>query len=164
MDHQGRPPSLFFKKGFVMGHIADFTNHLYKMTWSLENIILLTNSDIDNLVITNTHAVTLESLLDSKIKPVNSKGNKIWIFIGRADAEPETPVLWPLDAKSWLFRKDLDARKDWRPKEKGVTEDETVGWHHWLTGHEFEKTQGDSEGQGSLGCYSPWGHRESDTT
>ena len=76
---------------------------------------------------------TLESPLDSReIKPVNPKGNQSWIFIGRTDAEAETPILWPPDAKNWLIGKDPDAGKDWRQKEKGTTEDEMVGWHHRL--------------------------------
>ena len=82
---------------------------------------------------------TLESPLDCKeIKPVNPKGNQSWIFIGRIDAEAETPILCPPDAKNWLIGKDPDAGKDWRQEEKGMTEDEMVGWHHWLNGHEFE--------------------------
>ena len=89
------------------------------------------------------------------IKPVNPKGNQPWIFMGRTDAKAEAPVLWPPDAKCQLFGKDPDAEKDWRQKEK-ETEDEMVGWHHWLSGHEFEQTPGDSEGQGSLECWSPW--------
>ena len=81
---------------------------------------------------------TLESPLDCKeIQPVNPKGNQSWRFIGRTDAEVETPILWPPDVKSWLIWKDLDAGKDWG-QEKDITEDETVGWHHWLNGHEFE--------------------------
>ena len=85
---------------------------------------------------------TLESPLDCKeIQPVHPKGNKSWIFIGRTDAEAETRILWLPDAKSWLIRKDPDAGKDWRQKEKGMTEDEMVGWHHWLDGHEFEEAQ-----------------------
>ena len=81
---------------------------------------------------------TLESLLDSKeIKPINPKGNQLWIFIGRTDAEAEAPIFWPLDAKSWLTGNDSDAGKDWR-QEKGMTEDEMTGWHHRLNGHEFE--------------------------
>ena len=108
---------------------------------------------------------TLESPLDSKeIKPVHSKGNQSWIFIGRTDAEAETPILWPPDAKNWLIWKDRDAGKDWRQVEKGMTEDEMVGWHHRLERHEFEQTQGDGEEQGSLTCCSPRGHKESDTT
>ena len=86
------------------------------------------------------------------------------LFIGRTDAEAETPILWPLDVKTWLFGKHSDAGKDWRQEEKGTTEDKMVGWHHWLNGHGFEQTQGDSEGQGGLACCSPWGHKESDTT
>ena len=108
---------------------------------------------------------TLESALDSKeIKPVNSKGNQPWIFIGRTDAEAEAPVLWPPNGKSWLIGKDPDAGKDWKREEKGMTEDEMVGWHHWLNGQEFEQALGDVEGQGSLVCCSLWGLTESDTT
>ena len=94
---------------------------------------------------------TLESPLDSKeIKPVNLKGNQLWIFIGRTDAEAEALVLWPHDMKNQLIEKYPDAGKDWRQEEKGVTEDEMVEWHYRLNGHEFEQTQGDLEGQGSL--------------
>ena len=99
----------------------------------------------------------LESLLDcQEIKAVNPKGNQPLIFIGRTDAEAEAPVFWPPDAKGWLIRKDPDAWKDWRQKEKGTTEDETVGWHHRLNGHNFEQALGDEEGQGSLACCSPY--------
>ena len=98
------------------------------------------------------------------IKPVNPKGNQLWIFTGRTDAESEAPILWPPDAKNWLFGKDPDAGKDWRQEEEGATEDELVGWHHWLNGHEFEQTLGDSEGQGSLACCRSWGHKDSDKT
>ena len=104
---------------------------------------------------------TLESLL---IKPVSPKGNQPWIFIGRTDAETETPIFWPPDLKRWLIRKDPDAGQDWRQEEKRTTEDEMVGWHHWLDGHEFEQALGVGDGQGSLVCCSPWGHKESDTT
>ena len=108
---------------------------------------------------------TLESPLDCKeIQSVNSKGNQTWIFIGRTDAEAEVPILWPPDAKNWLIGKDLDAGKDGRQEEKGMTEDEMVGWHHWLNGHEFEQALGVGDGWGSLACYSPWGHKESETT
>ena len=108
---------------------------------------------------------TVESSLDCKeIKPVNPKGNQSWIVIGRTDAEAETPILWPPDAKNWLTGKDPHAGKDWRQEENGLTEDEMVGWHHWLDGHEFEQAPGDSEGQRSLACCSPWGCEESDTT
>ena len=108
---------------------------------------------------------TLESPLDFKeIKKVNPKGNQSWIFTGRTDAEAETTILWPPDAKSWLLRKDPDAGKEWRQEEKGITEDEMVGWHHQLYRHEFEQASGVGDGQGSLACCSPWGHRELDTT
>ena len=80
------------------------------------------------------------------------------------DAEAEAPILRPPDAKSWLSHKDPDAGKDWRQKEKGTTEDEMVGCHHRLNGHEFEQTLGDSKGQGSLACCSPWGRKELDKT
>ena len=109
---------------------------------------------------------TLESLLDSKeIKPVNPKGNQLWIHIGTTDAEAEAPILWPPDAKSWLTRKDPDSGKDWRQEENGMTEDEMVGpWHHRLDGHEFEQALGVGDGQGGLVCCSPWGRKESDRT
>ena len=82
---------------------------------------------------------TLESPLDYKeIKPVNPKGNQSQIFIGKPDAEPEAPILWPPDVKNWLTGKDPDVGKDWRHKEKGKTEDEMVGWHHRFDGHEFQ--------------------------
>ena len=106
---------------------------------------------------------TLESPLDCKvIKPVNPKGNQSWIFIGRTDAE--APIIWPPDARSQLTGKDPDAGKDWRQEEEGTTEDEVVGWHHQLNGHELEQALGDGEGQGSLGCCGPQGCKESDTT
>ena len=106
---------------------------------------------------------TLGSRLDCKeIKPVNPKGNQPWIFTGRTDAEAEAPIFWPLGAKSQLTGKDPDAGKDWGQEEKGVTEVEIVGWHHWLNGHEFEQTLGDSEGQGSLTCCSSWACKELD--
>ena len=107
---------------------------------------------------------TFESPLDCKMKPVNLKGNQLWIFIRWTDAEAEAPILLPPDVKSQLIGKDPDAGKDWRQKEKGMAENEMVRQHHWLNGHEFEQTLGHSEGQGSLVCCSPWGHEESDTT
>ena len=106
---------------------------------------------------------TLESPLDcKKIQPVRSKGDRSWVFFGRNDAEAETPVLWPLHAKSWFTGKDSDAGRDWGQEEKGTTEDEMAGWHHQLDGDEFEWTVGD--GQGGLACCDSWGHKESDTT
>ena len=106
---------------------------------------------------------TLESPLDCKeIQPVHSKGDQSWVFFGRADAKAETPIL--SQAKSWLIGKDSDAGQDWRQEEKGMTEDEMAGWHHWLNGHEFEWTPGVGDGQWGLACYNSWGHKESDTT
>ena len=94
---------------------------------------------------------TLESPLDSKeIKPVSPKGNQSWIFVVRIDAEAEAPILWSPDMKNWFIGKDPDAGKDWRQEEKGMAEDEIVGWHHWLDVHEFEQALGVGDGQGSL--------------
>ena len=108
---------------------------------------------------------TLESPLDCKdIQPVDPKEDQSWIFIGRTDVEAETPIHCLLDVKNWLIWKDPDAGKDWGKEEKGATEDEVVGWHHQLNGHEFEQALGVGDGQGSLVCSSPWGHKESDTT
>ena len=108
---------------------------------------------------------TLARPLDSKeIHPVHPKGNQSSILIGRTDAEAETPILWPPDAKVQLIGKDPDAGKDWRREEKGTPDDEMVRWHHWLNGCEFEQALGGGERQGSLACCSPWGCKELDMT
>ena len=108
---------------------------------------------------------TLESPLDCKeIQPVHSEGDKPWVFFGRNDAKAETPVLWTPHAKSWLIGKDSDAGRDWGQEEKGMTEDEMVGWHHWLDGRDFERTPGVGDGQGGLACWDSWGRKELDTT
>ena len=108
---------------------------------------------------------TLESPLDCKeIQPVHPKGNKSWVFIGRTDAEAETLILWPPDAKSWLIGKDPDAGKDWGQEEKGTTEDKMIGWHHRLNGHGFRWILGVGDGQGDLACCGSWGHKESAMT
>ena len=112
---------------------------------------------------------TLESPLDCKeIQPVHSKGDQSWVFFGRCSlefhAKAETLILWPPHAKSWLIGKDSDAERDWGQEEKGTTEDEMAGWHHWLDGREFEWTPGVGDGQGGLACCNPWGHKESDMT
>ena len=126
----------------------------YKESWALKNWCFW------NVMLEKT----LESPLDCKeIQPVHPEENQSWIFIGRTDAEAETSILWPPDVKNWLIGKDPDAGKDWRQEKKGTTEDEMVGWHHQLDGHEFEKALGVDDGQGSLACCSPWGHKESDT-
>ena len=120
----------------------------YKESWVLKNWCFWT------VVLEKT----LENPLDSKeIKPLHPKGNQSWIFTGRTNAEAETSILWPPDAKKWLIGQDPDTRTDWRQKEKGTTEDEMVGWHHQLNGHEFEQAPGADDGQGELVCRSPWG-------
>ena len=126
----------------------------HKEGWALKNWCFLT------VVLEKT----IESPLDCKeMKPVNPKGNQPWIFIGGTDAEAEALIFWPPDTKSWLIGKDPGARKDWRQEEKGMTEDEMVGWHHWVNGHEFEQTLEDGEEQGNLVCCYP-ACKQSDTT
>ena len=107
---------------------------------------------------------TLESPLNCKeIQPVHPKEDQSWVFIGRTD-EVETPILWPPDAKCWFIWKDPDPGKDWGQAEKGMTEDEMVGWHYWLNEHGFEWTSGVGDGQGGIVCCGSSGHRESDMT
>ena len=107
---------------------------------------------------------TLESPLDCKeIQPIHPKGDQSWVFIGRTDAEAETPILWPPHAKSWLVGKDPNASRDWG-QEKGTTEDEMAGWHHQFDGHGFGWTPGVGDGQGGLACCNSCGRKESDTT
>ena len=138
-----------------------FSNHVrmweldHKESWVLKNWCFWT--------------VVLEKILESpldckEIKPVHPKGNQSWIFIGRTGAEAEAPILWPPDVKNGLIGKDLDAGKDWGQENKGVAEDEVLGWHHWLKGHMFAQTLRDSEGQGSLACCSPWVRQELNMT
>ena len=108
---------------------------------------------------------TLESPLDCKeIQPVHSEGDQPWDFFGRNDAKAETPVLWLPRVKSWLIGKDSDAGRDWGQEEKGTTEDEVAGWHHWLDGLESQWTPGVGDGQGGLACCDSWGRKESNTT
>ena len=127
----------------------------YKESWALKNWCFWT------VVLEKT----LESPLDCKeIQPGHPKGAQSWVFIGRTDAEAETPILWPPDAKSWLIWKDPDTGKDWRQEEKGTIEDEMAGWHHWLDGYEFGWTPGVGDGQGGLACCGSWDCKELDTT
>ena len=108
---------------------------------------------------------SFESPLDCKeIQLVHPKGDQSRVFIGRTDVEAETPVLLPPDVKSWLIWKDPDAGKDWGQEEKGMTEDEMIGWHHWLNGHGFGWTLGIGDGQGGLACCDSWGRKKLDTT
>ena len=149
--HKGPSSQIY---GFSSSHVWMWElNH--KESWALKNWCFWT------VVLEKT----LVSHLDCKeIKIMNPRGSQPWIFSGRTFAEAETPILWPPDVNSQLIGKDPDAGKDKRQEEKGVTEDELVGWHHWLYGHEFEQTPGHGEGQGSLDCCCPWGCKESDTT
>ena len=131
--------------GFSCGHVWMWELD-YKESWEPKNWCFWT------LVLEKT----LQSPLDCKeIQPVHHKGNQSWIFIGRTDAEAETLILWPPNAKSWLIWKDPDGGKDWRQEEKGTTEDEMVGWHHQLNGCEFEQAPGVGDGQESLACCNP---------
>ena len=141
------------RSGFSSGHVWMWELD-YKESWAPKNWCFWT------VVLEET----LECPLDCKeIQPVHPKGDQSWVFTGRTGAEAEAPVLSPPVVKNWLIGKDPDAGKDWWQK-KRAAEDEMVGWHHRLNGHEFEQTPGDSEGQGGLWCCSPWGHKESDTT
>ena len=140
--------------GFSSGHVwmwgLDFRESWAPKNWCFWIVVL---------------EKTLQSPLDCKqIKPGNPKGNQSWMFIGRTDSEAEAPILWLPDMKDWLIWKDPDTGKDWRQEEKWTTEDEMVGWHHWVNGYEFEQAPGVDDGQGGLVCCSPWGHQESDTT
>ena len=129
--------------------------HIHKEGWAQKNWCFWT--------------VVLEKILESpldckEIQPVHPKGKQSWIFIGKTDAEAEAPIFCPPDAKNWFTGKDPDAGKDWRQEEKGTREDDMIGWHHRLDGHELEQAPGVGDGQGSLACCSPWGGKESDTT
>ena len=127
----------------------------YKESWVLKNWCFWT------VVLDKT----LESPLGFKeIQPVHPKGNQSWVFNRRTDAEAKTPIFWPPYGKNWLIWKDPNAGKDWRWDEKGMAEDEMVGWHHWLNGYGFKWTPGVGDGQGSLACCSSWGRKELDTT
>ena len=107
----------------------------------------------------------LKSPLDCReIQPAHPKGEQSWIFIGRTDAEAETPILWPCDSKNWLTGNDPVAGKDLRQEQKETIEDKMVGWHHQLDGYESEQALGVGDGHGSLACCSPWGRKESDMT
>ena len=140
--------------GFSCSHVwmweLDYKESWVPKNWSFWTVVL---------------EKTLERPLDCKeIKPVNPKGNQSWIFIGRTDREAEIPILWPTNARNWLIGKYHDAGKDWRQEEKGTTEDEMVGRHHWLDEHESEQALGVGDGQEGLACCSPWVGKEMDWT
>ena len=130
--------------------VLDYIEHWAPKNWCFWTVVL---------------EKTLESPLDCKeIQPIHPKGDQSWVLIGRNDAEAETLILWPPHTNSWLVGKDPDAGRDWEQEEKGMTEDEMAGWHHWLDGHEFEWTPGIGDGQGGLACCNSWSHKESDMT
>ena len=130
------------------------------MRWCLLTVVLEAPHQKNWCLQTLVLGKTPESPLDSKeIKPVNLKGNQLWILVRRADAEADAPVFWSSDVSNRLFGKALNTGKDWGQKEKGVTEDKTVGWYHWCNEYELGQILGDGERQGSLSCCSPWGHR-----
>ena len=132
--------------GFSSSHVWMWEMD-YKESWALKNWCFWTV----------VFEKPFESPVDCKeIQQAHPKGNQSWIFIGRTDAEAEGPILWPPDAKNWLTGKDPDAGKDWRREEKGTTEDDMIGWHRSLNGHEFEQASGVGDGQGSLACWSSW--------
>ena len=140
--------------GFSSGHIWIWKLD-YNESWAQKNSCFWT------VVLEKT----LENPLDYKeIQPIHPKGDQSWVFIARTDVEAETPILWPPDAKSWLIWKDPDTGEDWRQEEKGMTEDEMVGWHHQLNGHGFGWTPGVGDGQGGLACCVWWGCKELNTT
>ena len=130
-------------------HCSSFAsqNFYSSLSWALKNWCFWT------VVLEKT----LECPLDCKeIQPVHSEGDQPWDFFGRNDAKAKTPVIWPPHAKSWLIGKDSDAGRDWWQEEKGMTEDEMAGWHHWLDGRESEWTSGVGDGQGGLACWDSW--------
>ena len=140
--------------GFSSSHILMW-ELAYKESWAPKNWCFWTVVLEKNL----------ESSLDCKeIQPVHPKGDQSWVFIGRTDVEAETPILWPPDVKIWLIWKDPDAGKDWGQEEKGTTEDEMVGWHNQLNGHEFGQAPIGGDGQGGLVCCDSWGRKELDMT
>ena len=148
-QHIKKQRCYFASKGLSTQHYSFFSSHVwmwelyYKESWAPKNWCFWT------VVLEKT----LESSLDCKeIQPVHPKGDQSWVFIGRTDVEAETPILRPPDVKNWLIGKDPDAGEDWRQEEKGTTENEMVGWHHWLDGREFKWALGVGDGQGGLEC------------
>ena len=140
--------------GFSSGHVwmweLDYKEGWVQKNWCFWTVVL---------------GKTLESPLDCKeIQPAHPKEDQSWVFIGRTNAEAETLIPWPPDAKNWLIWKDPDTGKDWGQEEKGTTKHEMVGWDHWHNGHGFGWTLRVEDGQGGLACCDSWGHKESDMT
>ena len=146
----------FANKGLYSQSCGFSSNHVWMCELGHKEGWVLKNRCFQIMVLQKT----LESPLDIEgIKPVNPKENQPWIFTGRTDAKADAPILWPPDAMSQLTGKVPDSGKDWGQKERRMTEGEMDGWHSLLNWHEFEQTLADSEGQGSLVCCSPWGHK-----
>ena len=160
-QHIKKPRHDFVNKGPSSQSYGFFSSHVWMWELDLKESWAPKNWCFWAVVLEKT----LESPLDYKeIKSINPKGDQSWLFLGRTDAEVATSTLWPPDVKNWFLEKDLDAGKDWRQEEKGTTEDEMIGWDHWLFGRECEWALAGGDGQGSLACYSPRGHKESDVT
>ena len=160
-QHIKKQRHYFANKGLYSQSYGFSSSHVW--TWELdhEEDWVLKNWCFWTVVLEKT----LESTLDSKeIQPVHSEGDQSWIFIGRTDAEAPIFQVIIISNESQLIRKHPDTGKDWRQEKRGMTEDEMVGWHHWLNEHECEQVLRDAEGQGSLVCCSPWGRKESDLT
>ena len=163
MIHDPRASLLNFRKSKKYTHSRLCLGNLLK---SIKNTILIwVPRHYKHSYSSACYLSDTSSMCQSKaIKPGNIKENQPWILFGRTDAEAKVPVLWPPDTNSWLIENDPDAGEDWRQKEKGMTEDEIIGWHHWFNGHELGQILGDAEGQGSLECCHSWGHEELDMT
>ena len=138
-------------------HLSEFSIWPICLGWPCVAWLIASLSYASHFTTTRLWSMKREEL-------VSPKGNQSWMFIGRTDAEAEVPILWPSDENNWLIGKDPDARKDWRWEDKWMKEVEIVGWHHLLDGHEFEYALEVGDGQGSLLCCSPWGHKELDTS
>ena len=160
-QHIKKQRHYFANKGLSSQGYGFSSGHLWMWELDCEESWALKNWCFWTVVLEKT----LESPLDCKeIQPIHSEGDQPWDFFGRNDAKAETPVIWPPHAKSWLIGKDSDAGRDWRQEEKGTTEDEMAGWHHWLDGRDSGWTPGVGDGQGGLACCDSWGRKESDTT
>ena len=159
-QHIKKQRHYFVNKGPSSQNYGFSSSHVWMWEWDYKESWAPKNWCFWTVVLEKTR----ESPLDCKeIQPVHPKGDQSWVFIGRTDVEAETPIVWPPDAKNWLIWKDADYGKDWG-QQKGTTEDETVGWHNQLDGHEFEQAPEVGDGQGGLGCCSPWGRKESGMT
>ena len=157
-QHIKKQRHYFANKGPFSQRYGFYSSHVWKWELDYKESWVPKNWCFWTLVLEKT----LEGPLDCKeIQAVNPKGNQSWIFIGRTNVEAETPILWPPDMKNWLLGKDPDAGKDWRQEENGTTEDEMIGWHHGLDGHELSKLW---ELVMDMEACTPWGHKELDTT